>query len=279
MLSMLVRGLGFLAALCALGGCTQLPEQRAELPLLPPQMSSDSVVIEVFFVRCTPGDKRLNCELWEEVDEQHFPAEVRERLITNGFRAGLVYGQVPVALSQLLELAGKSAPQEGMAENELTTLEAEPTVMRRHIQARPAQRNEIVASPVYDSLPVLVAEQGDVRGRTYRQAQGMLALKASPEPDGRVEFTLVPELHHEQARQRWVGRQGMLQMEAQRPRHTFDEMRLSAKLMPGDMLVFTSLPDRPGSLGHHFFTTSEGEPAQKLLVVRLAQTQHDGVIR
>ncbi len=276
---MLVRGPAMLVAFCALLGCTRLPKQKAELPLKPAQMSPDSVVIEVFFVRCPPGDPRLNCELWDEVDEQQVPAEVRQRLWANGFRAGLVYGQIPVALSQLLELADKPAPNDETVENELNELEAVPTVMRRHLQARPAQRNEIVASSVYESLPVLVAKEGEVRGQTYRQAQGILALKAVPQPDGRVRLNLVPELHHEQARQRWIGRQGMLQMETGRPRHSFDDLTLTAKLLPGDMLVLTSLPDRPGSLGHHFFTTSEGEPGQKLLVVRLAQTQHDGAVR
>jgi hypothetical protein len=279
MLSMLARSAGLWAAFCAVLGCSRLPEQKGELLLQPAQMSADSVVIEVFFVRCPPGDKRLNCELWNEVDEQQVPAEVRERLWANGFRAGLVYGQLPVALSQLLELGGKPAPNDGVVENDFSTFEPEPTVMRRHIQARPARRNEIIASSVYDSLPVLISENGEVRGGTYRQAQGVLALKTFPQSDGSVRLSLVPELHHEQARQRWVGRQGMLQMDTSRPRRSFDDMALSARLMPGDMLVFTSLPDRPGSLGHHFFTTSEGESSQKLLVVRLAQTQHDGAIR
>ncbi|MDZ7617738.1 MAG: hypothetical protein U1E05_12085 [Patescibacteria group bacterium] len=256
-----------------------MPEQKGELPLKPAQMSADSVVVEVFFVRCPVGDNRVNCDLWEEVDEQQFAVEVRQRLVNNGFRAGLVFGQIPVVLSQLLELADKPAPQEGALKTELSTLEAEPTVIRRHIQTRPAQRNEIVASSIYDSLPVLVSEQGEVRGQTYREAQGVLALKTFPQSDGRVRLSLIPELHHEQVRKRWVGRQGMLQMEASRPRRTFDEMGLLASLVPGDMLVMTSLPDRPGSLGHQFFATSEGEPGQKLLVVRLAQTQRDGVVR
>ncbi len=276
---MLLRGTGLLAAVCVLVGCTRLPKQTAELALQPAQMSPDSVVIEVFFVRCPPGDPRLNAELWNEVDEQQVPAEVRQRLWANGFRAGLVYGQVPVALSQLLDLADKPAPTDEAVESELNELEAVPTVMRRHLQTRPGQRNEIVASSVYEALPVLIAGEGEVRGRTYRQAQGVLALKTAPQPDGRVRVSLVPELHHEQARQRWVGRQGMLQMETGRPREAFDDMALAARFLPGDMLVLTSLPDRPGSLGHHFFTTTEGEPGQKLLVVRLAQTQHDGAIR
>ena len=49
----------------------------------------------------------------------------------------------------------------------------------------------------------------------------------------------------------------------------------SATLPPGAMLVLGSLSSRPGSLGHHFFTENDGRLEQKLLVVRLAQTQHD----
>ena len=44
------------------------------------------------------------------------------------------------------------------------------------------------------------------------------------------------------------------------------------------MLVLTCLPDRPGSLGHRFFTHEcAGQAEQKLLVIRLSQTQHDGL--
>jgi hypothetical protein len=86
---------------------------------------------------------------------------------------------------------------------------------------------------------------------------------------------LVPELHHDQTRQRWVGKQGMLRLETSRPRRVFDDMAISATLSPGAMLVMTSLPNRPGSLGHHFFTEKNDQLEQKLLVIRLAQTQHD----
>ena len=43
------------------------------------------------------------------------------------------------------------------------------------------------------------------------------------------------------------------------------------------MLVLTSLPNRQGSLGHHFFTETNGRLEQKLLIIRLSQTQHDGL--
>ena len=76
---------------------------------------------------------------------------------------------------------------------------------------------------------------------------------------------------------RWVGNQGMLRLEASRPKRVYDDMTITADLSPGAMLVLSSLANRPGSLGHHFFTQNDGRLEQKLLVVRLSQTQQDGL--
>ena len=67
-----------------------------------------------------------------------------------------------------------------------------------------------------------------------------------------------------------------MRLEAGRSRRSFDESDLKSVLRPGQMLVMTGLPNRSGSLGHYFFAEDRsGQMEQKLLVVRLAQTQHD----
>jgi hypothetical protein len=147
----------------------------------------------------------------------------------------------------------------------------------RHLQVRAGQRKEIVASGLYDELPVLISEPGRLGGQTYTQAQAVLAVKTDPQADGRVRVELVPELHHGEPRQRWVVEQGMWRLEAGKRRRVFKEMGLAATLSPGCMLLVGSLPDRRGSLGHHFFTEDGGQLQQKMLVLRLAQTQHDGL--
>jgi hypothetical protein len=238
-------------------------------------MSKDSCVLEIFFARFPFDDPDANVDLWQDVDEQHFPARLRKSLAGNGFRVGLVGGQMPMALSKLLELGDKPAPAGDAAETKVTDMKEEPTVLRRRLQTRAACRSEVVSSDTYDQLPVLIAADGQVCGETYCQAQAIWAVKAFPEADGRVRIELVPELHHDQTRQRWVGKQGMLRLETSRPRRVFDDMAISATLSPGAMLVMTSLPNRTGSLGHHFFTEKNDQLEQKLVVIRLAQTQHD----
>ena len=135
-------------------------------------MSPDSVVLEMFFVRFPFGDPAVNEKLWEQVDEQQFSPELRERLARNGFRVGLLSGQMPAELSKLLELSDKPAAGGEVEGVKIDSLESEPRVVRRRLQLRTGQRSEIIASGIYPQVPVLVCESGRIPGRptTRRRA-------------------------------------------------------------------------------------------------------------
>jgi len=275
MFSFLGRTALFLPVLACLAGCTPTPKPKGKSPLTPAQMSPDSVVLDIFFVRFPVGDPRANGPLWEELDELHFSASARRWFLRNGFRVGLAAGQVPGALAELLELQATPPQNDQQQEGQIARLDAEPVVVRRHLQLRAGKRSEIIASGIYEELPLLIREKGEVCGKTYPQAQALFATLAFPLPDGRVRVELTPELHYGEPKQQWEGRQGILRLVAGRSRCSFDEVDLQAILGPGQMLVMTSLPNRSGSLGHYFFREdSQGHTEQKLLVVRLAQTQH-----
>lgn len=248
----------------------------AQSPLRPAALSPQSMVLEILFARFPLGDVRANTTLWGDVDEQRLPTDLRLRLQRNGFRVGTIGGHLPAALAQLLELKDGPAPTFDELNTKPVELESDAKVLRRHLQVRPGQRSEVIASEVHPELAVLLADGEQIGGQTYQQAQAMLAIKAFPEPDGRVRLDVVPEMHYGQMRQRWIGQQGMLRLEAGRERRAYDTLSVSTTLAPGHMLVMSSLPNRTGSLGHHFFSENKtGHPEQKLLVVRLVQTQHD----
>jgi hypothetical protein len=266
-----------LLAIVAIMGCNA-PLRHGKSPLMPAQMSPDSVGLEMIFVRFPFGDPTVNEKLWNEIDEQQFAPELRERLTRNGFRVGLVSGQIPTELSKLLQLTDKPAPTGEREKTKIEDLETEPRVFGRHVQLRPGQPSVILASGVYEQLPVLMWESGRVCGQTYNQAQGIFTVKSFPQSDGRVRLEMAPELRYGQQRTRFVGgNQGISRLEAGQPKREFDDMTLTADLAPGTMLVISSLANRPGSLGHHFFTENDGKLEQKLLIVRLSQTQHDGL--
>lgn len=185
----------------ALSGCKPFATTATKSPLQPARMSPDSVAMDIIFVRFPLGDAEINGKMWDEIDEQHFPAELRQRLAGSGFRIGLIGSQVPPSLAKLLELTGKRpAHDDPVQQTVVADAEATNHPIVRHLQMRAGNRNEIIASGVYDQLPLLLRESGELRGQTYSQAQGILAVRAFPQNDGRVRLELVPELHHDQPR-------------------------------------------------------------------------------
>ncbi|MGO9113306.1 MAG: hypothetical protein ACLP9L_29085 [Thermoguttaceae bacterium] len=249
--------------------------------LQPAQMAPGSAAIEVFSIRLPPGEPDLVSQIWEEVDEQHFPIEVRRKLERSGLRAGILAGQVPPSLSHLLDLKGKPIAGGDVQQVRISDLLTQPRVSAQHLQTRAGQRYEIVASGVIEKMPILVTEAGEIRGLTYEQAQGIFALHATPQPDGRVELELIPEIHHGENRQHIVGDQSIFRFETGRPKRAFEELKLTAVMGPGAMLLLGSQPNRQGSLGHYFFLESNGRDDrldQKLILVRLCQTQHDDLV-
>ena len=138
-------------------------------PLQPAQMSPGSVAVDVVFVRCPLGDPAVNEKMWEEIDEQHFPAELRQRLARNGFRAGVIGAQVPQALAKLLELSEKPPSGDQIHEAQPRRHGSEQASDTAAMQMRAEHRNEIIASTVYEQLPVLLCEGGELRGQTYAQ--------------------------------------------------------------------------------------------------------------
>jgi hypothetical protein len=276
LVSMLYARRTILVLLLSLAGCTQLHVR--ESPLLPTQMSPDSVAMDMFFVRFPFGDPAANEKLWEQIDEQQFAPDLRERLAQNGFRVGMISGQIPMQLSKLMELDDKPAPTGQVDGVELSSLESQPRVLRRHVQTRAGQPTEILASSVYPELTVLLRRSDQLSGENYHLAQGVFTAKVSPQPDGRTRLRLVPELQHDEPKQRWdVDTQGVLRFESSRPKEAYDDMAITADLRCGAMMILSSLPNRPGSLGHYFLTSNDGRLEQRLLIIRLSQTQHDGL--
>jgi hypothetical protein len=258
-------------------GCTLIDRHtsgESKSLLVGASPSPDSVALEIFFARAAIGDERLNGKLWNEVDEQRVPAELRRKLGTDGFRVGVVGGHLPDDLAKLLTITDQ--PQAKSDTPNPINLESEPNVTLRRLQTRYGTRNEVVCSHVYEELPRLRREDGQIIGKTMTQAEGRFALKVRSQASSGIELELIPELHYGEARQQWVGTDGIWRLEAGRPREVLNDLDLKLSLGPGEMLVMTSIANRPGSLGHYFFTQPTSERlAQKLLVIRMAQATPD----
>lgn len=264
-----------LALLLSASGCRQF-EPPAPSPLAKPVMSPDSVALDIVFVQF-PTAKAEQCEtLWHSVDEQSLPLELRRELRQQGFRAGVIGSHTNPALDRLLgdQMGPSDQPDDAIVDFQ----PKEINVRKRHLQLRADHRSEIVVSGIYDQWPLLTRRNGEVTGRTYHQAQGIFALQTHPLGDGRVRVELSPELHHGSPKRQYTVNEGAWVLDSGRPREVFDALRIAAVLSPGEMLLVGQTADAKGSVGARFFNvddTPTGVAAQRLLFIRLAQTQYD----
>ena len=249
-------------------------EMAASSTLPPLPMAADGVILEVYSVRFPFGRERENARLWDEIDEQSIDRGVRRRLQQNGFRAGVVSGQIPRRLEELLGLKetveeiGRPTPIEP---------DGRPKVVQHVMYVTARRGGQINASAVYGSLDVLTVQGDEVGGRTYLKAQCKLILSVIPQGDGSVLMQIRPEVHHGEANRRFTSTGlGTWRMTAARPSHSFEELQLDTRLVPGDMLVLGCLTGRQGSLGHAFFTGRPAGPLeQKLIIVRVVRSKRD----
>jgi hypothetical protein len=149
---------------------------------------------------------------------------------------------------------------------------------RRH--ARAGRTAELVVSEIGERWPVLFRdERGKVSGANLLRPQAVFQITSLPQGDGQVRLRLLPEVQHGEARLQPSTAGGVLTILPGRPSRKFDELQIEALLAPGDVLVVGKLPDRPGTLGHHFFAGGVDRGREKLILVRLAQTQYDDLFQ
>ncbi len=240
-------------------------------------MSEESVVLEVFVVRCPHGDPDLNTALWNDVDELAFPAPLRREMLANGIRAGVIGNQLPPTFLRILKTRDDENPSEIVTTVRLGDLSDSQHLFRRMICSRNGQRNEVNVSDVKSQATIFFKENGALGGETFHQAQGVLALRTQTCGDGSVKLEIFPEVQYGQQRQTFEYDAGAFKMTAARPKRSFDTLHSELNLRPGQFVVMTGLPNVEGNVGSFFFTDEEGENGaeQKMFCVRVLQTQHN----
>ena len=261
--------------LTSFAGCSLLltlpmPEDPQSL-LKSVETAPDSVAIEIFQVRVPAIDEELDEQLWRSVDEQRVELEVRQELIRNGFRAGVLGGTIPDKLATYLKL--ESELPETQVERIITGENADPSVTRRVVQLDKSDSATIQVSRLQDKLHVLMNEDGGLRGRSYEQVQAVYSMRAEAIAGQRVHLRLVPELQHGELRNRYAGSdQGIFLVTPSREREMYDELEIGVEMTPGELLIVGGIPDASGSLGHAFHAESKRGPAElKIVLVRLVE--------
>jgi hypothetical protein len=268
------RLLLLLAAITWLGpGCALLnTAQKPEAPSLPaPPLPASSVVLEVAFARLPITDEAAYRSIWSEVDEQHFPTELRRQMSANGLRCGIVGMQLPPKLKEALDASEPGTVERGEDSASDPELDRAP----RRLQCRSGHRAKVLVTKQLDTLTLLLFDDDHIHGHPLSQAQCLFGLKAYPQGDGRAKIELTPEVEHGEMKTQFVGREGSVLPQAGQDRVVLDKLRLSAMLAPGHVLMISGTPDVKG-VGSSFFTEADsGTTYRRILLVRLAVTQYD----
>ena len=227
----------------------------------------DRVTLEIFQVRVPADDKRLASELWQAADEQRLELDVRNQLVSNGFRAGVISGALPDGLSRAINLQSEMPAE--TTKRVITDESATPKVTRRLLQLKQREPATIQVSEVQPSLNVLLnSRQWLTRQELPASAGSLFIARRNQYQASGSKFSLPPSCSS--ASCAIVTRrsdQGIFVMTPSRERKVFDQMKMSVALAPGELLVISGIPDASGSLGSAFHAERRSDAVEQKLVL------------
>ena len=262
-----------LGGICVHLSCNLLP------PINPPSTGPpdplppvDTVSVEIFTIRLAPHQNELLQQLWQEVDEQSLPPQLRRELFDQGFRVGILGSLLSPELAQLLNVSADARVDVWGEPHEIAATDAarEPTAIRHMRNLLPEIRTLVRVFDVpMPELSLFGEENGMMHGQTYTEAIGILCVSATANRDGSAQIQIVPELEHGVAELRLRVMSGLAVHDTSRPRHSFESLTVSQRLLPGQWLIMgTTTPDSAGA-GKAFFVRRNAGLEQRLLAIRL----------
>ena len=274
---LLIFGLVVLLASCR--SMTPMPEttdvsvKKLERMTLPP----DAVAFDVLVVHVPYQYQSLVRDLWREVDEQELDWESRHRLNEQGFRAGIVGATLPEPLSELMSLKGKALRTSIMEEVDLNKDDSIPLTFSKPVKLQAGHKSIIeIRDDVIPCIPILNRQNGMLVGRNYEDARTQFSVYIEPLADGSVKFQVTPVIKYGTPQSVTRYQYGQLVSAQEQPTCTFDDLKCNLAIRPGQFLIMGGIDNKINNLGHYFFTRGDDDLEQKILVIRLIATQHDG---
>jgi hypothetical protein len=204
------------------------------------KVPTNTVVMEAAFVQVSDRLRQPIRELWQKTDEQHLSPEQRREIYANGLRTGTVGNEFPSVLKDALDEQKVTAEQVAQDPSKLSN----PTTSQHRIQCRSGK---------------------------------IVQLEAEPMANGLVAVHLTPMVEYGEAKSRPVGKDGTWQLAIRKDQHQFSHLAMSMEMRAGET-VLLSCSEPPQGLGGAFFADSNEPNANcRLVLLRVAQTQRDGL--
>ena len=264
----LALGVGMAAALV---GCslTQTALRKGDVlgsagRLITPKRCRMDVVI----LSRPQGDSTINEALWSVADEQVVEASKRQILESNGFRFGIITGELPSQVQELMKVKTPERP------DVLTVIN--PVGTPNLIDPGQPQRAQL-------SLFLSLSGQ-KVKGKPYTDAKGFLRLTPTFDDAEGINLRVVPELHHGPILSGYgmvpqptgLAAPAEFQIRNGQKEDSFRELAVSLDLRPNQVAVLGCRPERLGSLGDVMFQRTDGNSDRMMQSVVLVWARQDG---
>lgn len=289
--STVVSGLVLALLACALASCESLKLHDKDEPRLISadhktlqrlRLAPDAVVFDVLIAHVPYNERDLVKNLWKDVDELEVDPTKRAALNEQGFRVGLLGASMPESLSRLLALKGRELRSSLIEDVDLSKVESAlaPISYSKPVSLRAGTKSSIVMrSDVIPSAPILEkSPDGALQGKTYADVTPIFNVAIEQSADGSVLFDLAPFLRYGASQTVTRYQHGQLVKTQEQPTKSFDNLRFSINLRPGQFLVIGASDTKTNALGRYFFNEGGDDFEQTVLVLRLLVTQHDGQI-
>ena len=237
--------------------------------------SSGTVDLETVIVRFSMEQTEGLEQLWQSTDEAAVDFGQRRTLDANGIRVGILRGEMPAVLQKQLDLSMQKTTEDV---SEASGLGSDADARMRLIRCRAGRRKElIIRREISRPLSVITSIDGLIAGQTfYEQATTLLALMPFPNLDTTAKIELVPEVQYGQPQNRYLTTDFGVRQEARRPTKVWKQLKISATLGKGDVLVVAATQP-PKSLGGAFFVSETLQQTEEhlVLLIRLSETPMD----
>lgn len=242
--------------------------------VLSTRSNPDTVFLDTVVVRIPEESASDLSGLWAATDETIFSLDTRQVLATNGLRAGTIIGEIPRPIRERLDAMADRRSEDVL---EQSGLAADVNAKTQRLSCRAGRRKELIVRNVQsDSEAIVTLLNGVLTGASYVNPTFLFDLRTIPHGDGRATLTLIPEVQHGSHRQSYVSSEFGVRPELRRESHTWDALKIEAKLEPGQILAIAA-SDPSKSVGQAFFTatTAQQTHEQVLILLRLSATQLD----
>jgi len=254
----------FVVLLCGTG-CAVWPEPGPTTSWLkrpgffPSPINNQTVQLDIAILERNLGDPFLNHELWQNTDEMIVDLDCKAAVENNGFRVGQIVGMTPGKLLDLLK-------SKRYCSNPRTRLLASGNTVPLYL------------SPVLPRSDFMVQLGKEPHEEALDQARFCLDVKATLTADNKTRLNFTPKVEHgepmlpfhpDPAEQRWI-------MRVEKPCKTYAELAWDVVLAPGEFLIIGAILPKERTLGHRSFVQEDGQPVQRLLVLRTNRAPQGG---